>query len=73
MDIVTIKGEVYSFDQKTMKISKNGIILTSVQVEPVFSLSDTGEPKFSGILLKDKNSIISLNGKTNPITKTNLL
>lgn len=74
IDIVTIKGEKYSFDETTQRIFKDGILLSSVQVEPVYSKhsKDSG-PVFSGLLLKDSGSILSRSGKISPITDINLI
>ena len=70
IEIFTIKGERYSYDEATQRIFKDGKLLSSVQAEPVFSNVDEA-PRFSGIYLKDINSILSLSGKINPITDTN--
>ena len=72
--IVTIKGEKYSFDETTQRIFKDGVLLTSVQVEPIYSRpSRDTEPVFSGILLKDTGSVLSRSGKISPITDINLM
>ena len=72
VEIATVKGELYSYDEATMRIFKDGVLLSSVKAEPVFSgFSDTTPPKFSGILLKDNSTILSLSGKLNTITDIN--
>lgn len=73
--IVTIKGETYSFDPETERIFKDGYLLPSSEVEPVYSDSknDKRPPKFSGILIKSINSILSLSGKINPISDSNII
>lgn len=72
IDIITIKGEKYSFDDATQRIFKDGILLSSVQVEPVYSkLSKDSSPIFSGLLLKDSGSILSRSGKISPTTDIN--
>lgn len=75
IEINTLTGNKYSFDPETSRIFKDGILMTSVQVEPVYSkLSEEELPTFSGILLKEINSILSLSGKINPvITDINLV
>lgn len=75
IDIVTIKGEKYSFDPDTQRIFKDGILVPSYKAEPVFSNTTEKDelPRFSGILLKDINSILSLSGKINPITDSNTI
>ena len=73
--IISFKGERYSFDQDTERIFKDGKVLLSSQASPVYSyLGDKNNPpKFSGILLKDINSILTLNGKINPIIDINTI
>lgn len=71
IDIVSFKGERYSFDPDTGRIFKDGKVITSEFVEPVYSyMGNTQEPpKFSGIYFKDKNQILTLSGKVNPVVK----
>lgn len=74
IDIITLKGERYSFDEETQRIFKDGVLLSSVNVEPVYSgLGNDSIPKFSGLLLKDTNSILSLSGKISPVTDINAI
>ena len=72
IDIITLKGERYSFDETTQRIFKDGILLSSVKVEPVYSRpSKDSIPVFSGILLKDTGFVLSKSGKINAITDIN--
>jgi len=72
IEITTMKGETYGFDPSTERIFKGGYLLPTTEVEPVYSFSElTGLPKFSGILMKTLNSILSLSGKINPISDIN--
>lgn len=72
IEITTIKGDKYSYDETNQRIYKNNILLTSAQAEPVFSnITDDQLPRFSGIYLKDNNSIVTLSGKINPTTDIN--
>lgn len=75
INIVTMKGEQYSFDEETGRVFKDGHLMSSVNVEPVYSdLDENNVPKFSGLWLKDIDSIISLSGKINPaISDPNLI
>ena len=74
IDIVTIKGERYSFDETTQRIFKDGILMSSVNVEPVYSRTTKDSmPVFSGLLLKDTNTILSRSGKISPVTDINLI
>lgn len=74
IDIITLKGEKYSYDENTQRIFKDGMLLSSTQVEPIFSnFSDSMAPRFSGLYLKDTNSILSLSGNINPVTDPNTI
>ena len=74
IDIITLKGERYSFDESTQRVFKDGILLSSVNVEPVYSrLNKDSIPKFSGLLLKDSNTILSRSGKMSSITDINAI
>ena len=72
-EIVSITtGEIYSFDQSTGRIFKDGRLVSSTLVEPVYSnFSESGLPIFSGIFLKGINSILTLSGKINPVISDN--
>ena len=71
-EIVTFKGEIYKFNEDTRRIFKDGVLLSSSQAEPIYSsLDDNGIPEFSGLYLKDIDSILSLSGKINKITNIN--
>lgn len=69
IEIITTRGEKYTYDPDTQRIFKDGVAISSIQCEPVFSfMGNVNEPpKFSGILLKDINSILTLSGKINPV------
>jgi len=72
IDIVTIKGEKYSYDEPTMRLFKDGTLLSSSVAEPVFQCDDSSEiPVFAGILLKDSNKVVSLSGNINTVTDPN--
>lgn len=74
INIVSQKGENYSFDPSTARVFKDGVLLSSTKVEPVYSSSNSGVPVFSGLLLKDKGSILNLSGNENQIiTDINLV
>lgn len=69
--IATLKGEVYSFDPETKRIFKDGVLIPSSSVEPVYSGNSEDKndpPKFSGIYFRDTNSILSLSGKINKLS-----
>ena len=71
IDIYTIKGERYSYDDTTMRLFKDGTLLSQVVAEPVFQNNSSGIPEFAGIYLKDSNKIISLSGNINQIVYSN--
>lgn len=67
IDIVSFKGEQYRYDPDTDRIFKDGKLLPSSEVEPVFSDVDNF-PVFSGIYLKSKESILTKSGNINQIS-----
>lgn len=74
-EIYSIKGERYSYDESTGRIFKDGVLLPTSEAEPVFSGNgkENVAPTFSGILLKNKGMLLSLSGKENPITDSNII
>jgi len=73
IDIFTISGDRYSYDEDTARIFKDGKLLSSITVEPLYKGTEEGTPSFVGIYLKDSNSILSLSGNINPITDPNTI
>ena len=73
IDIVTIKGEHYSFDPDTLRVFKDSTLLPNSEVEPVYSDSPSGLPEFSGLFLKSTNQIISRTGKVSVLTDSNTI
>lgn len=71
IDIITIKGDLWSYDPENIRIFKDGKLVSSDEAEPVFNDTDTEEPGFSGIYLKTTNQIISRSGKVNTIDNPN--
>ena len=74
IDIITIKGEKYSFDPETESIYIDGYLFPVCEVEPVYSNVPNKKdeaPRFSGLYFKNSNSILSLSGKLNPVTDLN--
>ena len=53
------KGETYIFDPENERIYKDGVLLPSYEIEPVYS----SEGEFVGVHYKGAQSIISKNGK----------
>lgn len=73
IDIVTLRGERYSYDPDTFRIFKNNELIPDTIAEPVFSDAADGEPEFSGIYLKPTNQIISRSGKINTVDNPDIL
>lgn len=71
IDIISFKGERYTFDPDTGRIFKDGKVIVSDLVEPVYSYmgNPNNPPKFSGIYFREKNQILTLSGKVNPVVK----
>ena len=61
-------GNVYEYNPDNGLISMNRSIISSVILQPVFTVSGSEElPQFGGILNRRLGKIISLSGKINPI------
>lgn len=71
IEIVTIKGELYKIDKETLRIFKDGTVLSSSTAQLVYShLGDKDTPpKISGIWLRPTNSILTLTGHIYPLIK----
>lgn len=72
IEIVTKKGEVYSYDESTQRLFKDNRYIPRTEIEPVYS--DNGqdkEPVFSGLYIKSSNSIITLTGNIKPVVDIN--
>ena len=70
IDIISFRGEQYSYDPDTERIFKDGKLIPSTEAEPVYSDVDN-MPTFSGIYLKGSEAILSKSGKINSITDIN--
>jgi hypothetical protein len=73
IDIFTISGDRYSYDEYTARIFKDGKLLSSTVAEPLYKNTEEGIPSFVGIYLKDRNNILSLSGNINPVTDPNTI
>lgn len=75
IEIISDKGEKYTYDPSTGRIFRDGYVVSSVEAEPMFSNSPYPDtpPEFSGIYFKGKNEILSLSGKYNPVTDPNTI
>ena len=72
IEIVTSKGDTYSFDRETERTFKNGMFVPKSQVEPVYcGNGKDSEPLFAGLMLKSTNSILTPAGNIKPIVDIN--
>ena len=70
--IVTESGERWSFDPDTKRLFKDGKVVPETMAEQVYINQDSSmPPEFSGIYVKDINSIITPSGKTNRLSNIN--
>ena len=73
--IIDTSGNIYEYNQDNGLISRNDIILSGAEYEPVFvSYPDNSEPPiFVGILSRRMGTVLSMSGKTNKIINSTLL
>jgi hypothetical protein len=63
-------GDVFSFDEVTEFIAKNGEIYSSTEYEPCYVRNGSSPeiaPTFIGILDKIRNVVITRNGRSNRV------
>lgn len=75
IEIISSKGEKYSYDPTTNRVFRDGFLVSSTEAEPMFSNSPYPDtpPIFSGIYFRGRNEILSLSGKYNQITDPNTI
>ena len=73
--IIDTSGNIYEYNQDNGLISRNDIILSGAEYEPVFvSYPDNSEPPiFVGILFRRMGTVLSMSGKTNKIINSKSL
>lgn len=74
MIIITSNNGTYSIDEETERVFKDGVLVSGVDVDIVYS--GNGEdraPKISGILFKGKGTILTLSGKESKIIDPNMI
>ena len=73
--IIDTSGNIYEYNQDNGLISRNDIILSGAEYEPVFvSYPDNSEPPiFVGILSRRMGTVLSMSGKTSKIINSKLL
>jgi hypothetical protein len=60
-------GSVFEYSEETGLISKDGIVVSGNDYEPVFSSDKEGKPLFCGIYHKSEGRFISLSGNNSSI------
>jgi hypothetical protein len=73
--ITDTSGNIYEYNQENGLISRNDVILSGADYEPVFvSYPDNSEPPiFVGILSRQTRTVLSMSGKTNKIINSKSL
>ena len=73
--IIDTSGNIYEYNQDNGLISRNDIILSGAEYEPVFvSYPDNSEPPICvGILSRRMGTVLSMSGKTNKIINSKSL
>ena len=73
IDIYTPTGQLYKFDESTNRIIRNGIVVSSVEAEPVFSdvTNRSNPPTFAGVWLKTTGQIITRSGQIHHVSDVN--
>lgn len=73
--ITDTSGNIYEYNQENGLISRNNVILSGADYEPVFvSYPDNSEPPiFVGILSRRNGTVLSMSGKTNKIINSKSL
>lgn len=62
MKIVENGGSIFEYTEENGLISKDGVIVSGSEYEPVFTRDNEGKPLFCGILFKFSNKFLSLSG-----------
>lgn len=73
--ITDTSGNIYEYNQENGLISRNNVILSGADYEPVFvSYPDNSEPPiFVGILSRRNGTVLSMSGKTSKIINSKSL
>ena len=70
IDIISKKGEVYSYDPNTGRVFKDQMFIPRTEIEPVFSgSSDDDIPEFAGLYLKNRGAVLTKNGVEKKLTQ----
>lgn len=73
--IIDTSGNIYEYNQENGLISRNNVILSGADYEPVFvSYPDNSEPPiFVGILSRRAGTVLSMSGKMSKIINSKSL
>lgn len=71
IEILSEKGDFFTFDPETELISMNGVIVPYTEYQPVYVrqtiVDGSVPPMFIGVLNKTNNTVINVNGTINKL------
>ena len=69
IDFYAENGSTYSYEEETGFIKKDGVIVPSTLIQPVFIQSSNEDipPQLSGLWLRDVNKIVCRSGKISSV------
>jgi hypothetical protein len=69
IDFYTENGSTYSYEEETGFIKKDGVIVPSTLIQPVFIQPSNEDipPQLSGLWLRDVNKIVCRSGKISSV------
>lgn len=75
IQIISDKGEEYSYDEGKGIIYKDNYVVPSTLAEPIFSGNGKKNqpPQFSGIYFKQTGSILTMSGRYETLTDPNTI
>ena len=75
ISITDMSGNLYEFNPDNGLISRNNVILSGAEYEPVFSsyLDNSAPPFFVGIYFKLENKVLSISGRLSKLINSRTL
>jgi hypothetical protein len=67
MKITEAGGSIFEYSEENGLISKDGVVVSGQEYEPVFSEDIDGKPILCGIYHKSKDRFISLSGNNSKL------
>lgn len=67
MKITEVGGSIFEYSEENGLISKDGIVVSGKEYEPVFIEDKEGKPTFCGIYHKSQRRFISLSGNNSKV------